>query len=78
MNEPTIDNMGRDLATARRWATTLAEEAWQAEAAADREVEWLRYVIRSLADIATRREPSEAAAYIRSACDIEIRRWSDG
>ena len=31
MNEPVIDRMSRELATARRWATTMAERVWQLE-----------------------------------------------
>lgn len=35
MTETTIDRMSRELATARRWATTLAERVWQLEDAID-------------------------------------------
>ena len=31
MSEPVIDAMSRELATARRWATTMAERVWQLE-----------------------------------------------
>ena len=31
MNDPTIDRMSRELGTARRWATTMAERVWQLE-----------------------------------------------
>ena len=31
MNEPVIDRMSRELGTARRWATTMAERVWQLE-----------------------------------------------
>ena len=31
MSEPVIDAMSRELATARRWATRMAERVWQLE-----------------------------------------------
>ena len=31
MNDPTIDRMARELGTARRWATRMAERVWQLE-----------------------------------------------
>ena len=31
MTDPTIDKMSRELGTARRWATRMAERVWQLE-----------------------------------------------
>ena len=75
--EPTVDRMARDLATARRWATTIAEESWHAEDEHADEVAWLRYVISSMYGIADDKPPDEAVRWIRSAATLEMARWDD-